>query len=229
VAQSEVVKTRSDADARRAEARAAVLAIDRTRAENLAAERARDARLASLRRERANLDGDRLILVSTVARFEQEAERRRIRAPISGRLGEVTLLQVGAVVREGDRLASVIPGGRVHVAAEFAPTAVGRIRPGQAARLRLDGFPWLQYGRVPATVTRVASEPRDQRVRVEFALGALPDLPVAVQHGLPGTVEVEVERVAPAVLVMRAVGYALAVGDAKPRPEVTTTTTVTTR
>jgi hypothetical protein len=54
---------------------------------------------------------------------------------------------------------------------------------------------------------------------------------VAVQHGLPGTVEVEVERVPPAVLVMRAVGYALALGDTKPQPvpAVNTSVTVTAR
>ena len=216
VAQSEFVKARAEAEARRADVRGAVLAVDRQRAEQVAAERTREARIAALRRSRAELAGEHERLVSMVARHEREADRRRIRAPMSGRLGEVIALQVGAVVREGERLASIVPEGRVRLAAEFPPTAVGRIRPGQSARLRLDGFPWLRYGRVPATVTRVASEPRDQRVRVELALAELPDLPVAVQHGLSGTVEIEVERVAPAVLVARAVGYVLAGAEERP-------------
>jgi hypothetical protein len=38
----------------------------------------------------------------------------------------------------------------------------------------------------------------------ELALGDAPELPVAMQHGLSGTIEIEVERVAPAVLVARA-------------------------
>ena len=33
--------------------------------------------------------------------------------------------------------------------------ALGRVRPGQSARMRLSGFPWTQWGTVPATVTRV--------------------------------------------------------------------------
>ena len=153
---------------------------------------------------------------SVVARREREAERRSIRAPVAGRLGDVTPLQVGAVIREGDRLASIIPDGRVRVVAEFPPTALGRTRPGQPARLRLDGFPWLQYGRLSATVTRIASEPRERRVRVELALERAANLPNFLQHGLPVTVEVEVERVTPVVLLLRAAGYVLAVADPRP-------------
>jgi hypothetical protein len=59
-------------------------------------------------------------------------------------------------------------------------------------------------------VRRVASEVRNGRVRVE--LGVDPDgaAPIPRQHGLPGTVEVQVERVAPATLVLRAAGTLLA-------------------
>ena len=35
---------------------------------------------------------------------------------------------------------------------------VGRIRPGQPARLRLEGFPWTQYGTVAATVAEHLNE-----------------------------------------------------------------------
>lgn len=59
-------------------------------------------------------------------------------------------------------------------------------------------------------LSRVASEVRDGHVRVE--LGVDPDgaSPIPLQHGLPGTVEVRVERLAPATLVLRAAGKLLA-------------------
>ena len=159
VAQAEAVKARAEAEARRAEAGAARVAVERVGAEQQAGERTREAKIASLNRDRSEgLDGQREMLRSLVTRREREAERRRIRAPMAGRLGEVAVLQVGAVVREGERLASVVPDGQVRVGADFPVTALGRVRTGQAARIRLDGFPWLQYGRLPATVTRVASE-----------------------------------------------------------------------
>ena len=86
---------------------------------------------------------------------------------------------------------------------------MGRIQTGQRARLRLEGFPWTEYGGVSATVSNVAGEPRSGRVRVELAVNPDPASSIPLQHGLPGTIEVEVERVSPAVLLLRAAGRRL--------------------
>lgn len=75
----------------------------------------------------------------------------------------------------------------------------------QAAELRLDGFPFTQYGSLRTTVTSVAAELRDGRVRVELAL-ADAHVNVPLQHGMPGSVQVEVERTLPAILALRAAG-----------------------
>jgi membrane fusion protein (multidrug efflux system) len=64
---------------------------------------------------------------------------------------------------------------------------------------------------VAATVASVADEARDGRLRVELSITPDPASPVLLQHGLPGTVEVEVARVAPATLVLRTVGKRLGV------------------
>jgi membrane fusion protein (multidrug efflux system) len=76
--------------------------------------------------------------------------------------------------------------------------------------MRLDGFPWAQYGSVEAKVVRVAGEIRDNALRVELVLQANQANNAAsnayVQHGLSGTVEIGTERLAPAVLVLRAAG-----------------------
>jgi membrane fusion protein (multidrug efflux system) len=88
----------------------------------------------------------------------------------------------------------------------FPAAAVERIRPEQPARLRLHGFPWTQYGTVPARVTDVGNEASGGLIRVELALRPDPRSSIPVAHGLPGTAEVEVERVTPAVLVLRAAG-----------------------
>jgi len=90
------------------------------------------------------------------------------------------------------------------------PAALGRIRPGQHARLRLEGFPWAQYGSVSATITNVASEIRDGNIRVEMALDSNSDSRIPLQHGLPGSVEVEIETLSPANLVLRTAGSLLA-------------------
>ena len=59
-------------------------------------------------------------------------------------------------------------------------------------------------------MTSVASEIRDGRVRVELAAHPDPGSQIPLQHGLPGTVEVQVERISPVMLVLRAAGRLVA-------------------
>jgi membrane fusion protein (multidrug efflux system) len=103
----------------------------------------------------------------------------------------------------------VVPEGRLRAVADFDPeAALGRLHEGQTARMRLRGFPWTEYGTVPATVSKVASEVRDGKVRVELRIDPTTTrIPLA--HGLPGSVEVDVERTSPAELLLRSVGHVL--------------------
>jgi membrane fusion protein (multidrug efflux system) len=216
-AEADVVRT--DAQSRRAELQAARAGVERLRAEQTAAAREQRGRLAALARERAGLEGERAAMTSSVARHETEAERRRIRASVSGKIAEAIVIQIGAVVREGERLASIIPQGDVRAVAEFSAPSLGRVKPGQPARLRLDGFPWTQYGYVDATVTSVAGETRDQRVRVELAIRRSGASRIPLQHGMPGAAEIEVERVAPLALLARSLGQTLSGNvQAAPKP-----------
>jgi membrane fusion protein (multidrug efflux system) len=75
--------------------------------------------------------------------------------------------------------------------------------------MRLDGFPWAQYGSIDATVSRVATEIRDGVVRIEFTPAHIGNPVGIMQHGVPGVVEVAIERAAPAFLVFRAAGLLL--------------------
>jgi membrane fusion protein (multidrug efflux system) len=119
-------------------------------------------------------------------------------------------LSTGAYVAEGAQLATVVPADDLIVIAEFSPSlTLGRVRPGQKAQLRLDAFPWAQFGSVPATVTRVASEIRNNLVRVELTPDVMPKNGIVMQHGLLGAVEVSVEEASPASLVLRAGGLLL--------------------
>jgi multidrug resistance efflux pump len=215
VASAEVGTARAEERARRAELAAARAGIARLKAEQIAADRERHGQLAALARERVGLQGMSAAAEAIVARTEREAERRRIRAPVGGHLGEVNPVQIGAVVREGDRLASIVPTTTIHVVAELAPPALGRVRPGQPARVRLDGFPWTQYGHVDARVRSVATETREQRVRVELAIARASTTPITLEHGMPGVVEIEIERVAPLALLLRSLGHVIS-GQAAP-------------
>jgi membrane fusion protein (multidrug efflux system) len=209
--EADALRATAEAEQRRAAASGARLAMTRIASELRAVETERRAKLARVRRELAELAGAKAISVATVAQLEHELERRRIRAPVAGRLGEIAPLQVGSVVDSGTRLGAIVPAGDLRIVAEYLPVAaVGRIREGQRARMRLDGFPWTEYGALAATVRSVGSEPRSGRIRVELAVDLPASSSIPVQHGLPGTLEVEVEHATPAALVLRAAGRRLA-------------------
>jgi multidrug resistance efflux pump len=72
----------------------------------------RKARLEGLRRDITRLTGEMATAAATI-------ERRHIRAPTSGQLGEAAVLQVGVIVREGDILGAVLPFGALRVVALF--------------------------------------------------------------------------------------------------------------
>ena len=219
VAEIDALRARSESR-RQASARDALVA-DARRNTLEAAGRAQQmrSRIDALKGQLLALDTDAHTLQASVARLQAEIERLRVRAPIDGTLADVATLGPGSVVPQGHKLAVVLPRGTLMVVAEFhAASALGRVRAGQTALLRLDGFPWAQHGSVNARVQRVdgevhevlRGEAREPRLRVELALepGTLP--PQLLQHGLSGSVEVALESVSPAVLLLRAAGQKLA-------------------
>ena len=209
ISEQEHARARSAVEQRRAASDAAGSALARIDQEQKTRESDRLVRIQRLRGTLARLEGEAATAGAASRRFEHEVERRVLRAPIRGRIAEAMDLRVGAAVREGERLAAVLPDGPLRVVAQFAPaSAFGRVSPGQPATVRLDGFPWAEYGSIRARVARVANETRDGLVRVELDVTAMPAA-LPVSHALPGSVEIEVERVRPAALVVRMLGGAL--------------------
>jgi multidrug resistance efflux pump len=210
---TEMEALRAESEARRARglAQAAAVDVGRLERDRQGQQGAAQARIEELRQTEARLRGALATSARTLAALQAEIDRRAVRAPVAGRLDEVLGVARGRVVREGDRLASIVPPGRLHLVAEVdAAAAVGRVRAGQAAALRLDGYPWTEFGVVDAEVTGVGSEPHDGRVRIELALRLAPGSPIPLEHGMTGQVEIRVDRAPAATLLLRAAGRALA-------------------
>jgi multidrug resistance efflux pump len=209
VAELEDIRVRAEAERKRAAAEAASAALDRMDRDQTTRESDRLVRVQRLRGTLSRLDGEAATAAATIKRLQYEVERRVFRAPVGGRIAEAADLRVGAVVKEGERLAAIVPEGALRIVAQFAPaSAIGRVRPGQQARLRLLAFPWVEYGSLRARVTEVADEVRGGFVRVELAVDTAPPS-VSISHALPGSVEIEVERVSPVWLILRTLGAGL--------------------
>jgi multidrug resistance efflux pump len=207
LATADAERAKAEAQSKRAAAENLKIAIARLEPELQVREQDRDVRQKQILADRAKLEADIGTSSAAIQRLEYEIDRRRIRAPVAGRLGECAPLRPGSEIAEGQQLGVILPPGKMQLIAEFAPAAaLGKLHPGQRATVRLQGFPWTQYGTVSARVSRVAAEIRDGKVRVELALDSAAPSTVPLQHGLPGSVEVAVERVSPAALLLRSAG-----------------------
>lgn len=221
LSESEFRRAQAEAQSRLAAAESLRVSVRRIESEKRVREKEREAHLEELEGEFSRLQGEEQTSAATIERLKYEIERRLVRAPITGRLGEVANIRIGSVVAEGEKLGLIVPSGTIRAVADFLPSAaLGRIRPEQHAILRLYGFPWAQYGTITARVSTVGNEVRNDQVRVEFLLDPNPHSLIPLQHGIPGSIEVEVERVSPATLVLRAAGKLIAVAkDASPAPK----------
>jgi membrane fusion protein (multidrug efflux system) len=206
---SEVDLARAQTEVRKQEAATGALRlqIDRLQADLRNRDSDSQVRIERLKRQIASIEGEIAAGTATGNRLAYDIERRVLRAPLTGRIGEAVDLRVGTMVNASEKLGSIIPPGGLKAIAYFRPSsAVGRVRAGQPARVRLDGFPSTLQRGIEAVVTSVANEPRDELIRVtlDLHLDVASDIPF--QHGLPATVEVEIDRVSPLTLLLGAGG-----------------------
>lgn len=186
------------------------ITVARVEQEHRVLDTSRTEHLKELWTDVARLKGQVQTSEAIIARLTNDIRTLAIRSPVDGRLGEIASVAAGTVLRPGDRVATVIPSGSHIVVAQYPPqAALGRIKPGQPAQIRLLGFPWTRYGTLATHVHRVASEIRDGSVRVELTVDNPRQSQIPLEHGLPGSAEIEVEKVAPLALLIRHVGQSV--------------------
>ena len=207
VAEMEVIRAQAEAENLRAAAASIRIGLNRQDKDQNVTSLDRQVQIESLCRDVAVLEGEIATKQATIARLQHDSTERHILAPVSGKIGKVVDIHIGTIIRAGEELAAIVPSGELRAVAEFAPSeSLGRIRVGQTAKLRMEGFPWTEYGKVAATVTSVGSEPRSGQIRVELAVQPEAGSRIPLQHGMPGTMEIAVEQASPLQLALRAVG-----------------------
>ncbi len=218
VSDVEALRAQADADRTAASQAAAVSDVMKLQHQYRTDHDDRRTRLASLALDASKLEAELANVKATVATLEHDIARRRVLAPATGRIGEIGNVQPGSVVKEGERIATIVSSGELRIIAQYAPAdALGLVHAGQTARVRLEGFPWTEYGEVIGRVTDVARELRDGQARVELeVVRASPRIPL--QHGMPATVQIELEEATPMELVLRAAGHLVAGTHAAPAP-----------
>lgn len=153
----------------------------------------REAAVAAVAQAEAARDLARLDLESTV-----------VRAPVEGVVGN-RQVRVGRLVAPGAPLLDIVPVNDVWLVANFKETQVANIRPGQRARISIDGYPDRTFEGVvdsfaPGSGSAFSLLPADnatgnfirvvQRVPVKIRLVNNP-LPGRIVPGLSARVEIE--------------------------------------
>lgn len=124
--------------------------------------------------------GEPIILLDAFGR----KEARTVTAPISGNVLLCDYLMPGQHLGAGEVIASIVPDsasgamGRMKVSS----AGLGKVKAGQTVNVRLDGFPYMEYGIVKGRVSHVFSVP-------ETLPDGTPEYTVAVEfpHGLMTT------------------------------------------
>jgi multidrug resistance efflux pump len=205
VSELQVHTTENDLKKKKVELQSARAALSRAQREAVISGGTQQAQIDELNANIAKLEGDIASSQNSTQQLQNQLGWHHIVAPGPGRLDEVANLKPGTYVHQGDQLATVVPNGKLRVVADFEPSvAIGRIQPGQIGRLRLTGYPWEQYGSIRARVTNVGTEVQNGRVRVELVPVGDPNVPL--QHGLPGSLEIQVGRVTPAAFLLKTTG-----------------------
>jgi multidrug resistance efflux pump len=170
----------------------------------------RDVQIAALTKLLSDAQSRVDVLRSTIDTINFQIEGRLIRAHADGTLADIIPCTPGMTITTQQRLATLLPDSEVRVVSSFKPEdTIGRVKPGQVAILRIDNYPWTQFGTVGATVDRIGSEPRDGLVRVELRVTRVnPSIPIV--HGLTAIAEIQVERISPLQLLLRTIGRQVA-------------------
>lgn len=164
--------------------------------------------LDQLEHQVIRLKTDIALAKASVAQLTHLVADHQIVAPVSGVLAEIADLKPGMVVKQGDTVAKIVTTPDLFtIEARFPAKSLGRIAVGQAAWMRVDSYPWAQYGILPARVWAVAADTTSNQLQVQFVVNGNGQIPL--QNGLVGQVEVAVEQVSPADFVWRAVQTAV--------------------
>lgn len=109
---------------------------------------------------------------NVIAQLSLWKQKYLLEAPIDGIVSFTAYWSVNQNVREGDRVMTVIPAdqgkilGKINLSIEGA----GKVEVGQQVNIRIDNFPYLQFGMVRGEIMNISLVPEDREYIVEVDL-----------------------------------------------------------
>lgn len=98
-------------------------------------------------------------LEQRLAKLEEVRRNSQIKSPISGVVQELSAIDQGNYIEEGEVLLKVIPADAPPIAEIMIPSKdIGFIHVGQNARVKVDTFSYTRYGSLPAEVSYISQD-----------------------------------------------------------------------
>lgn len=136
-----------------------------------------------------------------------ELQRHFITAPSSGFISAFAVLRTGQYLQQGENIGTILSDSGMRIEAQFsAIDAVGHIKVGQQARVKVDGFEWTTYGAILAKVRKVASSSHEGYFQVELEILESP-AQIPLKQEMPVSVDVVIESISPFSLVLKTAAH----------------------
>ncbi|WP_421921057.1 HlyD family secretion protein [Marinifilum sp.] len=122
-----------------------------------------------------------------------------IRTPIDGRVSFNRFYTSNQNVKEGERVFTVLPIDSTKVVArvELGITGAGKVKVGQRVNIKLDNYPYLEYGMLEGTIRSISKVPEDQKysLDVDFPKGLVTNYGIELEFAqkIEGNAEIITE------------------------------------
>lgn len=134
-------------------------------------------------------------LDSQIAQLQQTLTYQELRAPVSGTVFNLKANQAGYVANSTEPILEIVPSDALVARVFITNRDIGFVREGMEVDVRIDSFPYSEFGDVKGTLTQIGSDalPPDQinpnfRFPAEITLGdqviAIDGQPVKLQSGM---------------------------------------------
>jgi hemolysin D len=136
-----------------AKARAAILNIDAQMA------RLRQAFAKAASSEMATAEDESSLRGEELRKSERRRSLQQLRSPVDGVVQQLAVHTVGGIVQPAEPLMIIVPsGGEVAVEAQILNKDIGFVREGQAVRVKLEAFPFTDFGLIEGVVETISRD-----------------------------------------------------------------------
>lgn len=101
---------------------------------------------------------------SQIAQLEQTLQYQELRAPVSGTVFNLKANKAGYVANSTEPILEIVPGDTLVARVFITNRDIGFVKVGMPVDVRVDSFPYSEYGDIKGTVTKIGTDalPPDQ-------------------------------------------------------------------